>query len=78
MVKYQHGASGTGTVDNAAFTITCYGNFYDTSKTDIIFQKEQVGDAFVLNIYSNCYDYGNLSMWIAPRDIITYDYSQAE
>ena len=76
IVKYQ--AGGSATINDANFEITCYGNFYGSGKTDIIFQKEQSGDSVVLNIYLNCYDYGNLSMWIAPRDITVYDHSSAE
>ena len=76
LVKYQ--AGGSATINDANFEITCYGNFYGSSKTDVIFQKEQAGDYFVLNIWLNCYDFGNLSMWIAPRDITVYDYSSAE
>ena len=78
MVKYQHTSHGTGTLANVNFEITCYGNFAYTSKADIIFQKEQTGTSFVLNIYSHCYDYGSLNMWIAPRNITVYDYSTAE
>ena len=78
LVKYQHGADGTGTIDKAEFVITAYGNYFYSSKTDIIFQKEQTGDSFVLNIWSICYDYGFFVMWNAPRDITVYDYSSAE
>ena len=77
-VKYQHAADGTGTIDKAEFVITAYGNYFNSSKTDIIFQKEQKGDSFVLNIWANCYDYGSFVMWNAPRDITVHDYSTAE
>lgn len=78
MVKYQHTTNGIGTVDKAEFVITAYGNYFNTNQTDIIFQKEQTGDSFVLNIWANCNDFGNLSMWNAPRDITVHDYSTAE